>query len=379
MFAKAGVDLTSTLPNLRPRRDHHRVVHGVGHGRRERGRRLSRSTSRSGAPPARRTPPTGWRSTSARRARWTSCGCTSATTGPTNRYRQPASYQVQYWNGSAFVNAGVAGEDAGVAAGELQPGAVRVGQHAADPGAGDARVRVQDRADRGAGVRPRRRSRDPDPDGRSTRRGRRPRRRPTPRRGSRCAALNDGIDPPSSNDTVNPRWGTWPNTGEQWAELTWCVGADAERGRRVLLRRQRGRAAAGVVPAAVLERIVLCGRRGASGYPLAVNQYNRVTFTAGQHDAVARGAAERRRLGRTARGQGLRAVRPCGEGAPGALPALVAAPVSVKGFHHASVAPDPAPNRRRRRRGVPPRPSALGAPASRGPRRHRRLRLRRSR
>ncbi|WP_214105577.1 Ig domain-containing protein [Acrocarpospora catenulata] len=35
------------------------------------------------------------------------------------------------------------------------------------------------------------------------------------------AAINDGIDPPSSNDTVNPRWGTWPNTGAQWAELTW--------------------------------------------------------------------------------------------------------------------------------------------------------------
>ncbi|MGN9845948.1 Ig domain-containing protein [Nonomuraea sp. H19] len=35
------------------------------------------------------------------------------------------------------------------------------------------------------------------------------------------AAINDGIDPPSSNDTVNRRWGTWPNTGTQWAELTW--------------------------------------------------------------------------------------------------------------------------------------------------------------
>ncbi|MEV0381318.1 Ig domain-containing protein [Nonomuraea sp. NPDC050643] len=35
------------------------------------------------------------------------------------------------------------------------------------------------------------------------------------------AALNDGIDPPSSNDTVNRRWGTWPQTGTQWAELTW--------------------------------------------------------------------------------------------------------------------------------------------------------------
>ncbi|GAA1669775.1 hypothetical protein GCM10009733_078960 [Nonomuraea maheshkhaliensis] len=35
------------------------------------------------------------------------------------------------------------------------------------------------------------------------------------------AALNDGIDPPSSNDTVNRRWGTWPQTGTQRAELTW--------------------------------------------------------------------------------------------------------------------------------------------------------------
>jgi hypothetical protein len=35
------------------------------------------------------------------------------------------------------------------------------------------------------------------------------------------AAINDGIDPPSSNDTVHPRWGTWPNEGEQWAQLTW--------------------------------------------------------------------------------------------------------------------------------------------------------------
>ncbi|MER7619705.1 galactose-binding domain-containing protein, partial [Nonomuraea wenchangensis] len=35
------------------------------------------------------------------------------------------------------------------------------------------------------------------------------------------AAINDGIDPPRSNDTVNRRWGTWPQTGTQWAELTW--------------------------------------------------------------------------------------------------------------------------------------------------------------
>jgi len=34
-------------------------------------------------------------------------------------------------------------------------------------------------------------------------------------------AVNDGIDPPSSNDTVNRRWGTWPQQGEQWVQLEW--------------------------------------------------------------------------------------------------------------------------------------------------------------
>jgi hypothetical protein len=42
-------------------------------------------------------------------------------------------------------------------------------------------------------------------------------------------ALNDGIDPPSSNDTVNPRWGCWPNQGEQWAELTWSSAQNLNR------------------------------------------------------------------------------------------------------------------------------------------------------
>ncbi|MFC3495568.1 galactose-binding domain-containing protein [Glycomyces rhizosphaerae] len=34
-------------------------------------------------------------------------------------------------------------------------------------------------------------------------------------------AVNDGIDPPRSNDGNNPRWGTWPETGEQWVQLDW--------------------------------------------------------------------------------------------------------------------------------------------------------------
>jgi hypothetical protein len=34
-------------------------------------------------------------------------------------------------------------------------------------------------------------------------------------------AINDGIDPPQSNDALNPRWGTWPESGSQWIELDW--------------------------------------------------------------------------------------------------------------------------------------------------------------
>lgn len=36
-----------------------------------------------------------------------------------------------------------------------------------------------------------------------------------------ATAINDGIDPPSSNDGVNRRWGTWPEQGEQWVQLEW--------------------------------------------------------------------------------------------------------------------------------------------------------------
>ncbi|WP_211228509.1 hypothetical protein [Glycomyces tenuis] len=34
-------------------------------------------------------------------------------------------------------------------------------------------------------------------------------------------AVNDGVDPPQSNDAQNARWGTWPEEGTQWVQLTW--------------------------------------------------------------------------------------------------------------------------------------------------------------
>jgi hypothetical protein len=36
-------------------------------------------------------------------------------------------------------------------------------------------------------------------------------------------AINDGIYPTSSNDSQDIRWGTWPQTGQQWIELDWSA------------------------------------------------------------------------------------------------------------------------------------------------------------
>jgi hypothetical protein len=93
------------------------------------------------------------------------------------------------------------------------------------------------------------------------------------------AAINDGIDPPQSNDTQNPRWGTWPNTGEQWAQLTWS-SAQAISSADVYFFDDNG----GVrFPASwrlqYWNGTAFVDVPSPSGYPTAVNQYNHVTFT----------------------------------------------------------------------------------------------------
>ncbi|MGW0591140.1 hypothetical protein [Streptosporangium sp. NPDC002607] len=93
------------------------------------------------------------------------------------------------------------------------------------------------------------------------------------------AAIKDDIDPAQSNDTVNPRWGTWPQTGAQWAELTWAQ-PQALRSAQVYFFDDNG----GVrVPASwrlqYWNGSAYADVTGASGYPTAVNAYNRVTFT----------------------------------------------------------------------------------------------------
>ncbi|HEU5129448.1 MAG TPA: Ig-like domain-containing protein [Glycomyces sp.] len=34
-------------------------------------------------------------------------------------------------------------------------------------------------------------------------------------------AINDAVEPAGSNDGTGPRWGTWPEQGEQWVQLDW--------------------------------------------------------------------------------------------------------------------------------------------------------------
>ncbi|WP_223167899.1 Ig domain-containing protein [Nonomuraea sp. SYSU D8015] len=91
------------------------------------------------------------------------------------------------------------------------------------------------------------------------------------------AAINDGIDPPRSNDTVNRRWGTWPNTGTQWAELTW-PSAQTIRSADVYFFDDGG----GVRLPASWKLQYWNGSAYADiprTYPTALNAYNRVTFT----------------------------------------------------------------------------------------------------
>jgi hypothetical protein len=93
------------------------------------------------------------------------------------------------------------------------------------------------------------------------------------------AAVNDGIDPTTSNDTVNRRWGTWPNTGEQWVVLTWPA-AQSLRSADVYFFDDNG----GVRLPASWRLQFWTGSSyvdvtGSSGYPVATNRYNAVNFS----------------------------------------------------------------------------------------------------
>ncbi|HEU5471602.1 MAG TPA: discoidin domain-containing protein [Actinophytocola sp.] len=92
------------------------------------------------------------------------------------------------------------------------------------------------------------------------------------------AAINDGIDPPTSNDGVNRRWGTWPNEGEQWIQLDWASPVRVNASDMYFFDDNGG------VRAPASWRIQYWDGAGfvdladPSGYGTAINQYNRTTF-----------------------------------------------------------------------------------------------------
>ena len=197
-----------------------------------------------------------------------------------NRYRAPASYTVQYWNGSAFV----------AAANQVRnPGTPRANYNRVGfTPVSTSRLRIQFTHASGAaktgltevklyhrsGTSP-----GPDPGGGNVAGEATPSASYTSPWES-VAALNDGIDPPASHDTVNPRWGTWPNQGEQWAELTW-PSARTLRSAEVYFFDDNG----GVrLPASWTLRYwngsAYVDVPSPSGYPVAADRYNRVTFGA---------------------------------------------------------------------------------------------------
>jgi NPCBM-associated, NEW3 domain of alpha-galactosidase len=91
-------------------------------------------------------------------------------------------------------------------------------------------------------------------------------------------AINDGIYPPSSNDTENTRWGCWPQQGEQWIELDWNQPVTTN-GSSVYFFVDGG----GVLLPSSWKVQYWDGSSfvdvpNASGYPLGANTFNQVTF-----------------------------------------------------------------------------------------------------
>jgi hypothetical protein len=96
-------------------------------------------------------------------------------------------------------------------------------------------------------------------------------------------AINDGIEPPQSNDALNPRWGTWPESGTQWIQLDWDRPVRIDGSEMYFFQDVPDEVDAGVkAPASWSiqywdgEQFVDVG--DPSGYGTALDQFNETTF-----------------------------------------------------------------------------------------------------
>ncbi|MGW0201596.1 galactose-binding domain-containing protein [Nonomuraea sp. NPDC003201] len=191
-------------------------------------------------------------------------------------YRAPASYDIQYYNGSAWVS--VPGQ-------AKTPSAPRANYNVVQFSAvSTQRLRVLATAASGARtglteikVFNRGGTQQPNPTNLAS--------SATPSASNTSswesvAAINDGIDPPSSNDTVNPRWGCWPETGQQWVDLAWGSAQNLNRAEVYFFDDDEGIDMPASWKLQYWNGSAYVDVPGASAYTLTKNAYNSVTFNA---------------------------------------------------------------------------------------------------
>ncbi|MEV6149847.1 hypothetical protein AB0L53_05850 [Nonomuraea sp. NPDC052129] len=191
-------------------------------------------------------------------------------------YRAPASYDIQYYNGSAWVS---------VPSQAKSPSAPRANYNVVQfPAISAQRVRVLATNASGAKtglteIKMFNRGGTQQPPSGNLAASATPSASNTSSWES-VAAVNDGIDPPSSNDTVNPRWGCWPETGQQWVDLTWSSAQNLNKAEVYFFDDDEGIDMPASWKLQYWNGSAYVDVPGASAYGLAKNQYNTVNFTA---------------------------------------------------------------------------------------------------
>ncbi len=101
-----------------------------------------------------------------------------------------------------------------------------------------------------------------------------------------CSGINSGIDPTTSNPGTGVGWGTWPNGGTQWIQLTWTEPVEVSRSDLYWYQDSADGSNSGVKrPASWIIQYRDDGGdwvdvANPSGYGTALNQYNVTTFDA---------------------------------------------------------------------------------------------------
>ncbi|WP_214414415.1 Ig-like domain-containing protein [Sphaerisporangium fuscum] len=94
----------------------------------------------------------------------------------------------------------------------------------------------------------------------------------------KVAAINDGVEPPRSNDGANPRWGTWPQQGTQWAQLEWASPVRVNKSGVYFFDDGGGVRVPASWKIQYWDGESFKDVTGAAAYPTAVDAYNTVSF-----------------------------------------------------------------------------------------------------